>query len=204
MLKDLLQSSEQQKSEDGYTLIELIMTIFIMGMMMLIINIVLIAILRSSARSDTSIRLRQLVEFGFEVIERNAKSSEPNSLCIAQYNEIPDVWECTGEVSGDAIRMSVLGSDQIVVFYMDKNEEEIGVLKAFWTEGDEISEVFLTNSGELDVESFEVDLSHDYESGTHEIIIRILCDSITRLEAAEPLVNDMLRTVTIVTKGKEV
>lgn len=204
MLKDLLQFHKQQKGEEGYTLIELIMTIFIMGMMLLIINIVLIAILRSSARSDTSIRLRQLVEFGFEVIERNAKSAEPNSICISRYDEINEIWDCTGDVSGGAIKMSIMGSDQIVVFYVDENEDEVGVLKAFWTEGDETSEVFLTNSGELDVESFEVDLSHDYESGTHEIIVRILCDSIVRLEAAEPLVNDMMRTVTIVTKGKEV
>lgn len=193
----------QQEDDDGFSLIELIMTIAIMGMILFIINVILIAITKSSARSDATIRLRQLLEFGFEVIERNAQSADPDSICIAQYNELLDQWECSSEITGDAVRMSVLGSGGYVVFYLEETDDEIGILKSFW-EDDESTVTFLTNSGEIDVESFEIDIAHDYSTGTHEMIVRIVCDSITRLEGAEPLVDDMLRTVNIVTKGKEV
>jgi prepilin-type N-terminal cleavage/methylation domain-containing protein len=197
--------NKETSNEEGYTLIELIMTIFIMGMILLIINIVLIAIMKSSARSDTSIRLRQLVEFGFEVIERDAKSSNPGSVCIAQLHEVSgeDVWECVDEVSGNAVKMTILGADSSVVFFVEDNDDGIGILKSYWTGDTDETTTYLTNSGEIDVESFEVDISHDYATGTHEIILRLVCDSITRLQGADPLVNDMLRTATIVTKGKE-
>jgi hypothetical protein len=181
--------------------VELIITIFIMGMILLIVNIILIAIMKSSVRSDTSIRLRQLVEFGFEVIERNAKSANPGSLCIVEKND--DNWECVNEVSGNAVRMTVLGSEDSVVFFVEDNDDGIGVLKAYWAGDTDETITYLTNSGEIDVEEFEVDISHDYSTGTHEIILRIVCDSITRLKGTDPLIDNMLRTATIVTKGKE-
>lgn len=194
----------QKNNNEGFTLIELIMTITIMGMILFIINVILIAVMKSSVRSDTSIRLRQLIEFGFEVIERNAQSADLDSLCISEINSLTGEWECTSEVSGEAVMLSVLGSTDDVVFFLEETEDEVGILKSYWSGDSTETTTFITNSGEIDVESFEVDIAHDYATGTHEIIVRIVCDSISRLEGAEPLVNDMLRTTTIVTKGKEV
>lgn len=198
--------------EFGFTLIELIMSLAIMGMIIFVINVILISVIKSSARTDTKIRLGNYIETAYEIIERNVKSAEPSSICIADYNESEELWYCVkGETTGDALMMNLLSDlKTTVVFYYEKDENDVGILKSYWikynSDGDitSITTTYLSSPGEIDIETFEADVAVNYQSGIHQVILRTLSDSIDNIGIDDPLVNDMLRSVTIVTRGKEI
>lgn len=200
------------QEERAFTLVELLMSLVIMGMILFVINVVLISVLKSSARTDTMIRLDNYIETSYEIIERNVKSAEPSSLCIAEYNETGEDWECNGEASGNAIMMNLLSDlKTTVVFYFEEDEDGTGILKSYWIKYNAQREVilpntttYLSNPSEIDVETFEVDIALNNNTGIHQVILRTLSDSIDMIGVDDPLINDMLRTANIVTRGKEI
>jgi len=197
--------------EFAFTLIELIVSMAIMGMILFVVNVVLISVMKSSARTDTMIRMGNYIETGFEIMERNVKSAEPSSLCIAEYSEAGEVWECTGEESGDALMMNLLSDlKTTVIFYFEENEDEVGIMKSHWIKYDANRDVvsesttYLSSSSEIDIVTFEVDIALDNNSGTHQVIVRALSDSIDLVGVDDPLVDDMLRSATIVSRGSSI
>ena len=196
------------KTEEAFTLIELIVSMVIMGMILFVVNVVLISVMKTSARTDTTIRIGNYIESGFEIIERDVKSAEPSSLCIAKYSETREVWECTDVESGNALMMNLLSDlKTTVVFYFEETEDGIGILKSYWVKydanRDQVSETitFLTNSNEIDIETFEADIMVDNNSSVNQVILRTLSDSIPTSAVIFFLVNDLLRSVTIVSRG---
>jgi prepilin-type N-terminal cleavage/methylation domain-containing protein len=220
MMQEIIGNLKRNKSdidlsgsrrEGAFTLIELIASMAIMGMILFVVNVVLISVMKSSARTDTTIRMGNYIETGFEIIERNVKSSEPSSLCIAEYNEAIPEWECTDEVTGDALMMNLLSDlKTTVIFYFEENENEVGILKSYWIKynasGDDESRIvtYLSSSSEIDVVEFQVDIAFDDNTGTNQVILRTLCDSIDSIGMDDPLVDDMLRSVTIVSRGSSI
>jgi len=213
--KPKIQERFEDEGSEGFTLVELLMSLAIMGMILFVINVILISVLKSSARTDTSVRMRRQIETGFEVIERNVKSASPSSICIARRSQ-NDVWECTNEISGDAVMMTIMSDIKAsVVFYREEEEdpifvldEKIGVLSSHWiiytangSSVDYTADTYLTNLNEMSVEKFEVDLLSESKTGTFQVILRMISDSSDRIGTYNPLVNDMFSTINIVTKG---
>ena len=132
-LKKMEEEASVANSERGYTLVEVLVTMVILSMILLVINMVLITMIRVSYNTDVRIKMRQGVEFAFEVMRRNVKSTDPGNL---QKKEVSDG---VGIAEAVTFRLSG-GSGEQVVFYLEGNAlgTDNNALTAVWS-GDVVS-----------------------------------------------------------------
>lgn len=177
----------KNKTSEAYTLIEVVVTIFIMGMVLLIVNIVLISLIRVSYDTDSRMKIRQGVEFTLEVIRDNIKSSDPGT--------IPEVE------NEEELSFSLSESGEQVRFAYEELDE-IGMIRVYWDDGSYIN---LTSPEDIDVQpgGFEIDAKRDFDSGTVEVIITIRADSTRKKGNGEPVVKDFYKQISVVSKGQE-
>ncbi len=179
------ESNEALKDQEGYTLIEVVVTILIMGMILIMVNMVLISLIRVSYDTDARMNVRQDVEFGIEVIRRDTKSADPAQISATPSNQLDLVLSGSGE----RIRFRIIQKDGI------------GTLRSEWLDRNRY--INLTSPEEVDVEEFNVSYYHDSSSGTGEIIITIRADSVQKKVNGDPVVDDFYKQVSIITKGQE-
>jgi prepilin-type N-terminal cleavage/methylation domain-containing protein len=187
ILEMIMREEQDQSSngQEGYTLIEVVVTILIMGMILIMVNMVLISLIRVSYDTDARMNVRQDVEFGLEVIRRDTKSADPAQISATPSNQLDLVLSGSGE----RIRFRIIQKDGI------------GTLRSEWLDRNRY--INLTSPEEVDVEEFNVGYYHDNTSGTGEIIITIRADSVQTKVNGDPVVDDFYKQVSIITKGQE-
>lgn len=174
--------------QDGYTLIEVIITIFIMGMILLVINVVLIALIRTSYDTDARLETRQGIEFVFEVIRRDLKSANPATI------EVSD---------SDTLRLNLAESGQNITFSREVVDgvDGKGWIRADWGNGDYTN---LTSVEYINIKSFDVVVNRNDISGTVEIVVTVEADSAHVKNSGDPVVKDFYKQTTIITRGQEI
>lgn len=180
--------------ENGYTLVEVLITMVVMSMILLVINMVLVSMIRVSYNTDIRLKMRQQSDFSLEVMRRTVKSTDPGNLMkVEKYDQ-------------EAIQMKLPGSGQEVLFYRGEyamdDDTVHGVLKANWSDDGGFREVFLTSPYDMDVKLFEVDINDSAIAGSTEVLIKITADSANKRNSTEPLIKDQVVQTTILTRYK--
>lgn len=193
-------NSIEKKDQEGYTLIEVIITIFIMGIIIMMVNVVLISVVRSSYDVDTRMNVRKNVESSLEIMKRYTKSSDPSSIELMAWSQEDQTWlSCSGCASSNAIKFTISESGREVIFYLDQD----GTLKSYWPgSGDVIS---LTSSYVVNIpeSGFTVNIARDEDSDAAKVFVTIVADSTRERSEGEPIVDDFYKQMTIVTRGEE-
>jgi len=174
--------------QGGYTLIEILITIFIMGMILLMVNVVLIALIRVAHDTDARLKTRQGVEFALEVIRRDVKSADPATI------------EVVDPADPDTLTLNLSQSGQSIIFSREVDVNDKGIIRADWGGGDYTN---LTSAEDIDITSFVVDVNQNDFSGTVEIIITVRANSARNKSGGEPVVKDLYKQITIITRGQE-
>lgn len=208
-LEKLKRSGSAEAVNDGqagYTLVEVMMTVFIMGLVLIMVNMVLLAMVRATVEADSRMKIRQGIDLSLEVMNRNIKSSEPQNM-ILQNRDGQGGWvECSMGQQCDRVVVALAESSWTVAFYMEEDGEEIGVVKAYWlnslTGYEYISN--LTSFTEMDVGRFDVQARRDLDSGTTEVVLTIEADSLGRRANGDPIVDDYYKQRIVVAKGMEI
>jgi prepilin-type N-terminal cleavage/methylation domain-containing protein len=186
------------EGEGGYTLVEVLITMVILGMILLVVNLVLIAMIRVSYNTDVRIKMRQGIEFAFEVMRRNSKSTDPGTM-----------REGSGIGTADSLIFFIPGAEaEEVVFFLEQDivgTENNGVLKAVWTINGNVSRtVSLTSPEEIDVKDFDVVVSDSKTGGTTEVVLTVTADSMNKRNSEEPLIENLVYQTTIVARYREI
>ena len=189
----------------GYTLVDVIVTVFIMGTILLVVNVILISLVRVSYNTDTRIKVRQGLEFALEVTRRNSKSVEPGEISVVSNPACGDAGDPNCDAYPEALWMRLSESDSYVTFYveMDSDADDFGVLKAAWVRDEVESTVHLTSSADINVKSYDVDVIPDPESGTTEVLVTITAASAHMKSPTEPLIDNVIKQMTILTRNSE-
>jgi len=216
----------KQNEDRGYTLIEVLVTIVIMGTIILVVNVVMISIIRVSYTTDARIKIRQNVEFATEVFRRAARNAE-----IVDHVPTPAKADGCGDPAdplspmyqyGTAFQMTLGGGSDTVIFYADKDESANPllncktVLKARWNVAGEQWDVFLTSPSEavlnddpdLDCNfwpttGFSVQREENEDTGTIDIILNITADSAMEKTPGEPVVDCVIKRVSVLKRPSE-
>jgi prepilin-type N-terminal cleavage/methylation domain-containing protein len=189
------ENSTTDGSQAGYTLVEVIITMFILGMILVVINMVLISMIRVSYNTDIRIKMRQGVEFAFEVMRRNAKSTDPGTL-----------REVNTALDEPALQLQLPGRGETVRFYRETDgvhDTGNGVLVASWSLESESHKVYLTSPFEIDVKSFDVEVSNSDIYGSTEVFIVIVADSANKRNSGDPLIKDQTTQTTIISRYRK-
>jgi prepilin-type N-terminal cleavage/methylation domain-containing protein len=217
LLRNLIRKVQRKTlPEAGYTLIEMLVTIIILGMIILVVNMVLISIVRTSYNTDTRIHIRQGLEFALEVMKRSTKSAErikpiPNPACNTALPSDPDcLWP-------DALLVQLSDISNCVVFYVEEDSGQ-GTLKAGWAEDSSLCETndtgtfsfvdYLTVPEEVGIDAQDASgqsgyrLSYEYDSasGTAEVSIILSASSTRENATGEPLIEHVTKQVVLITR----
>lgn len=182
----------------GYTLVEVLVTMVIMGMILLVVNVILISLVRVSYNTDTRINVRQGIEFALEVMRRNVKSSEPGQISL--------VTKDTEDPFPTMLRVKLAESNATVTFYAQDvcdGEDICGALSALWEIAGETSVVSLTSPSDLNILSFDPVVTNIAETGTSEILITVTASSTNIAHSGDPVVPLVSKQVTILTHTSE-
>lgn len=158
-------------------------TMFILGMILLLVNVVLISMIRVSYRTDAKIKVRQGTEFALEVIDRSVKSANPESITVDE----------------NVLDINFSESNMHVQF-LKEDIEDVGVIKAVWG----ARELYLTSPSLMDVNEFTVSMISDPETGTRRVSINITADSIYKTSDNVPSVQGYHRQGDFVTSRSEI
>ncbi|MBN2100326.1 type II secretion system protein [Candidatus Dojkabacteria bacterium] len=197
----MLPGRNPETKEEGYTLIEVLLTIFIMGMILLLVNVILISLIRVSYDTDARMKVRQGVEFSLEVIRNNIKSASPATIRLK--NAGSDVVECTTTHDNPQdceLHMSLAEEGAEIVFSRIE-EQGKGRLRATWTSSNQY--INLTSLEDIDVKSVMFSSNRNDVTGTVEIIIIVQADSSKLRSGGDPIVEDFYKQATIITRGQE-
>jgi prepilin-type N-terminal cleavage/methylation domain-containing protein len=182
-----LKENLTKEHERGYTLIEVLITILIMGMILLMINVVLMSLIRVAYDTDARMNIRQDVEFSIEVIRRNLKSASPSQITV------DDDGNINLEIAGDG--------GEVTFSRLETGDDNTGYIQAHWIDRDR--RINLTSKDEVNVTNFDVDYNINDASGTGELILTIEAQTVQKKTNGDPVVSDFFKQVSIVTKGKE-
>ncbi|MDD3661536.1 MAG: prepilin-type N-terminal cleavage/methylation domain-containing protein [Candidatus Dojkabacteria bacterium] len=186
-------------SDKGYTLVEVLITVFVMGLILLIVNIIIVSLVRVSFDTDTRIQVRQGLDFALEVVRRNIKSGEPGYTCLVQ-NPVEDARDDFP----NAIYLQMAEGSRAVVFFVRRDEEtESGVLTARWSDGATSSDVMLTSPHEVTLTEYDVVVTPNPDTGTAEVIITLTASSVHRGATGNPLVSGVTKQEIILTRHAE-
>jgi prepilin-type N-terminal cleavage/methylation domain-containing protein len=180
--------------DEGYTLIEVLITMVIMGFILVVVNMVLVSLIRVSYDTDVRMNVRQDIEFALELMRRDVKSADPT------------VWGASNLGKRSNLDLVMAGSGEEVRFVCagcSEDDESIGVLKVIRGTGPDGRSLNLTSAEDTNVRSFNVELARDDFSGTVEILITIEADSVQTKTNEDPVVKDVYKQISIITKGQE-
>ena len=79
---------EEESKYEGFSLIEMLITIVIIGMVMLISSVTLTSLIKVSTVSSNKIRARNESEFVLELVRRTVRNSDPSDVYI--FNSLGD------------------------------------------------------------------------------------------------------------------
>jgi prepilin-type N-terminal cleavage/methylation domain-containing protein len=90
---------------EGYSLVEMIITIAIIAVVMLLVGVTLTTLIQASANSSTRTTVREEEEFVLELMRKTIRNSHTDDIYVFNpqnraYNESSGLIEATGEVSG--------------------------------------------------------------------------------------------------------
>lgn len=163
----------------GYTLVEVMITMFILGIIILIVNIVFISVVRVSYRIDARMKVRQNVEFSLEVIRRNIKSARTGSIEVIP-NPLEGVaGDCSVPVNRnlpdcqsypDALKLNIAESNKEMVLYVTYagNDNDSGVIKVLI---DGTRQMWLTSVDDVSIDRFEVQKQSLGAEGTEILVL---------------------------------
>ncbi|MBN1618688.1 prepilin-type N-terminal cleavage/methylation domain-containing protein [Candidatus Dojkabacteria bacterium] len=189
------QQLKLDKRNAGYTLIEVLMTIVILGVVLLMVNVVVISIVRNSYYVDTRMEMRQGTEFSVEVIRRAIKSADPASIQALSYNQNSNTFSsCTSACN--ALEFMLAETSNIVRIYRVTNSG-VGQLKIDWGDGYVGT---LTNVKTINVKTLTFDVVPDISSGTTKILLTLSADSVREKSTNNPIVKGFIKQATIITR----
>jgi prepilin-type N-terminal cleavage/methylation domain-containing protein len=150
-----------KKSEAGYTLIELILTIFIVGIILTTASVMLVALVRTSQRIDTRRNIRQDLELALEVMKRDVRNSDPSLSLIecdpvVEYQLSPNAAGQSSSANPSELDL-VLTNSQATVRYsieQDQNDSTYSLKRDFIKDG-QTTTSYLTSS-ETSLQSFSI------------------------------------------------
>jgi prepilin-type N-terminal cleavage/methylation domain-containing protein len=178
----------EDEGQLAYSLIEVLITIVIMGTILIIVNAVLISLIRVSYDTDVRMGIRQEVEFALEVMQRDIKSADPVTL------------DNTG-----GLEMNLSGSGEPVVFQERTTVEGVTYLCVMWPKrGGSGRSVYLTSPEMTDIEEFDITLHRNDFSGTVEVLVTIKADSVQKRVNGDPVVDDIYKQISIISRGQEI
>ena len=182
----------------------MIISVFVLGMILLVINVIMISLIRVSYTTDVRIKVRQGLEFAGEVMQRNVKSADPEGIEVIDWPPAP------ATPINKALRFRItegsMDSDVVFCVESDPDDEEIGVLMAKWTEDGVERIVYLTSPDEIDVdaEKFEISVTEYEESGIAEVLIDIYASSSLLEGADDPVVDTIFKQIRIIVRYNEI
>ncbi len=174
------------EKNEGYTLVEMLITVVILGFILLLVNVVLISIIKVAYNTDAKIKVRQGIEFTIEAIDRDVKSANPDSVIG----------------SGELLTVDLTESGQQVQFTREV-VNNIGVAKATWGEGPSAKIVYLTSPSQINVKSMNFTVQNDPDTGTRIVNVQITADSVKKNSNGTPVIQNFLKEAAIVTSKTE-
>ncbi len=219
-----------QAQDGGYTFIEVLVTIIIMGGIVLVVNVIMISIIRVSYTTDVRIKMRQNVEFATEVFKRTARSSE--WVTIVDNPEVGN--ECVSDFKDpsypfhEATEMILEGGVDTVTFYVDQDPSDNvqahckPVLKARWNISGSTHDVNLMSPSEAALRinpseavptgcgltasvasGYDVDVSTDPATRLITVVLTLVADSAQEKNPGEPVVDCVVKEVSILRQPRE-
>lgn len=195
------------KEEDSYSLIEVVMSIFVMGFVLMVINLVIISLVRISYDTDSRMRVRQGVEFALEVVRREIKSSDPASVDIQLNGQ--SVTSCTdrediNNIVDCKLLLTLSESGEVLTFDVDElktGKEKVRYLKLDWS--DRGRTTHLTSTDDMNVKEVTYSLQRHPLSGSTELTITVLADSRMKRSNGDPVIQDFYKQAKIISRGTD-
>ena len=170
--------------QEAYTLIEVLITIVIMGMILLMLNLVLVTVVRTANETDARIKIREGVEFALEVIRRDIKSANTESVNVSG-------------AGGTTLNMTLTGSGDTVTY----TRVDTGSGYAIQAEREGVL-IHLTSVHDLSVTELTFQLVEHPLSGTSTIYVTVTADSAGKKRDGTPIVPGFIKNAAIITKGR--
>lgn len=186
---------------EGYTLIEVLITMFILGLIILVVNIVFIALVRVSYRVDVRMKVRQNIEFALEMVRRSTKSAKVDDLSIvgnpsSSCGSTPEPW-CAQY--SEALKMKISETSEYVTYFVEQEPgTEIMVLKASWE--NEGYTARITSDIDMTIDDFDLEIVDISETGGKEILVNMVASSVQMETTTEPLVSGVFKQEVIITR----
>ncbi|MEA3357068.1 MAG: type II secretion system protein [Patescibacteria group bacterium] len=175
-----------QSGQEAYTLIEVLMTIVIMGVILLMLNLVLFTVVRTANQTDARMKIRGGVEFALEVIRRDIKSANTESVNVSG-------------AGGTTLSMTLTGSGDTVTFTRVEDSDSGYYAIQADRNGQEIH---LTSVHDLDVTGLTFQIVVHPASGTSTVYVAVTANSAGKKQDGTPIVEDFIKNAAIITKGR--
>lgn len=110
----------KEKKYEGFSLVEMLITIVIMGMVLLIASTTLTTLIKTSSASSSKTRVRSETEFVLELIRRTVRNSDPSSVYIYNTEDIRVYNPDTNQV------INIAGKDIALAYSTSVEENKTG------------------------------------------------------------------------------
>jgi prepilin-type N-terminal cleavage/methylation domain-containing protein len=177
------------KGEDGYTLIELLITIFIVGIIMLAISSLLIQMIRISQIADVRRSIRQDLEVSLEVMRRDLRNADPAlSVTSCNPNDSLSLVSATTPDTLDIVLSN--GLEDITYAVESPTGSTVKYLTRTYDNDGTPVKVYLT-SEETDITKFDIDCN-SLLKGNKFLLIEVAADS-TALNQNGNIAKDIVK-----------
>lgn len=90
----------RKKIYDGFSMVEMLITLLIMGFVMILVGVTLTALIKASAISSAKTLSRNEREFMFDLLERYIENADPEQILV--FNSSGRYVELDGDIGGSA------------------------------------------------------------------------------------------------------
>lgn len=191
ILSVFVKNNKKTTNESGYTLVELLITIFIVSIILVAVSSMLVTMVKTSIRVDARRQLRQDMELSVEVFRRDVR----NSVTAESFKDCDPgaTYQLFSTSSQNATSVSLLLTNQQenVVYTVEKDKQNniYSLVRTYGT-GSNKAKVYLT-SPEVDIKSFEIKCTK-LLSENKFLLVTIIADS-KSTDTDGPIVKDLTR-----------
>ena len=180
---------KQKNNEQGYTLIELLITIVITGFILIAATSMLILIIRTTQRADARRIIRQDMELALDVLRRDIRNAEPSiSLPECDPSNPYALLDETG-LGTDSLNITLTSGTESVIYQGEVNEEfDVYTFSRLYTNESGETTSYLT-SPEVNLKKISI-ICTPLSKGNKFLLIEISAESVAELNG-EKIVEDL-------------